>query len=404
MSIIDLAQTAFPGAPAAGFSRLYVDTSGSLHVILDNGTDIQLGVQVSGSGGAPIDAKYLVLGLSDGLTNERVFSAGQGIEFSDGGPGGLFTMSLGAHKSQHATGGSDALSPSDIGSAEAVHTHLWADITDPPAGLSADMEKAVYDTDNDGKVEAADTADSVPWAGIPDKPATFTPSAHTHVGTDVTSAVANANAVPWTGVSGKPATFPPDAHTHDDRYYTEGELNTSGAGGAVHWNNVTNKPTVGDMVKTTYDPDNDGKVESADSADSVPWMGVTDKPTEYPPEAHTHPFGLEVIIGNGVDGVPLGIIGYLVVPWDCTVQSCTLVADAAGSIVVDIWRGSGAKPTSSAQSIVASANPALSSVDYATDTTLTGWTTSLSAGDILAFFVGSSSTVKQVTLALRGTR
>lgn len=32
-------------------------------------------------------------------------------------------------------------------------------------------------------------------------------------------------------------------HNHDDRYYTETELNTSGAGGAVHWNNVTSKPS-----------------------------------------------------------------------------------------------------------------------------------------------------------------
>ena len=31
-------------------------------------------------------------------------------------------------------------------------------------------------------------------------------------------------------------------HTHDDRYYTETELNTSGSGGQVHWDNITSKP------------------------------------------------------------------------------------------------------------------------------------------------------------------
>jgi hypothetical protein len=31
-------------------------------------------------------------------------------------------------------------------------------------------------------------------------------------------------------------------HVHDERYYTESELNTSGAGGQVHWDNLTNKP------------------------------------------------------------------------------------------------------------------------------------------------------------------
>jgi hypothetical protein len=35
----------------------------------------------------------------------------------------------------------------------------------------------------------------------------------------------------------------------------------------------------GDMTKTVYDPNDDGKVASADSADSVPWSGVTSKPT-----------------------------------------------------------------------------------------------------------------------------
>lgn len=36
----------------------------------------------------------------------------------------------------------------------------------------------------------------------------------------------NANAVAWEKVSGKPATYTPTSHTHDDRYYTESEVNT----------------------------------------------------------------------------------------------------------------------------------------------------------------------------------
>ena len=35
----------------------------------------------------------------------------------------------------------------------------------------------------------------------------------------------------------------------------------------------------GDMKKSVYDTNNDGKVDSAESADSVPFSGVTDKPT-----------------------------------------------------------------------------------------------------------------------------
>ena len=45
---------------------------------------------------------------------------------------------------------------------------------------SGDMTKTVYDTDNDGKVDAAEVADSIEWDGVQNKPPSFTPSTHTH--------------------------------------------------------------------------------------------------------------------------------------------------------------------------------------------------------------------------------
>lgn len=42
----------------------------------------------------------------------------------------------------------------------------------------------------------------------------------------------------------------------------------------------------GDMLKSVYDPNDDGKVSSAAAADSVPWSGITSKPSEFPPENH----------------------------------------------------------------------------------------------------------------------
>jgi hypothetical protein len=43
-----------------------------------------------------------------------------------------------------------------------------------------------------------------------------------------------------------------NGHTHDDRYYTETELNTSGGGGQVHWNNLTSVPTGFTPVSHTH--------------------------------------------------------------------------------------------------------------------------------------------------------
>jgi hypothetical protein len=45
---------------------------------------------------------------------------------------------------------------------------------------SGDMAKSVYDTDDDGKVNAAAIADAVPYAGVTGKPSTFPPSTHVH--------------------------------------------------------------------------------------------------------------------------------------------------------------------------------------------------------------------------------
>lgn len=58
---------------------------------------------------------------------------------------------------------------------------------DALAGAGAgDMLKSVYDTNNNGKVDAAETADAVPWTGVTGKPSSFTPAAHAHVTSEVT--------------------------------------------------------------------------------------------------------------------------------------------------------------------------------------------------------------------------
>ena len=49
-----------------------------------------------------------------------------------------------------------------------------------------DMAKATYDTNNNGKVDAAEAADSVPWTGVTGKPTSFTPTTHSHAISQVT--------------------------------------------------------------------------------------------------------------------------------------------------------------------------------------------------------------------------
>jgi len=44
----------------------------------------------------------------------------------------------------------------------------------------------------------------------------------------------------------------------------------------------------GDMLKSVYDPDNSGKVNTAKTAEAIEWNAVNDKPLNYPPSPHTH--------------------------------------------------------------------------------------------------------------------
>lgn len=93
---------------------------------------------------------------------------------------------------------------------------------------------------------------------------------------------------------------------------------------------------------------------------------------------------------------------WIEVNFDGTIEAATMLADVSGSIVVDIWKDTYTNyPPTVGDKITASAPPTLSSASKSQDTTLTGWTTSFTRGDILKVHVNSSATVKRVVLALR---
>jgi len=111
-----------------------------------------------------------------------------------------------------------------------------------------------------------------------------------------------------------------------------------------------------------------------------------------------------VIDGSG-SVITTGVKGDMVVDFACTINSVTLLADVSGSIVVDIWKDSYANfPATVADTITAAAKPTISAATKAQDSTLTGWTTSIAAGDVLRFNVDSAATITRVTVALKVTR
>lgn len=108
---------------------------------------------------------------------------------------------------------------------------------------------------------------------------------------------------------------------------------------------------------------------------------------------------LTFVIDGGGSAITTGIKGDVEVPFACTINQVTLLADTSGSIVVDIWKDTYANyPPTGADSITASAKPTISAATKSQDSTLTGWTTSVTAGDILRFNVDSAATITRVTV------
>ncbi len=116
---------------------------------------------------------------------------------------------------------------------------------------------------------------------------------------------------------------------------------------------------------------------------------------------------LGITIDGGGSAPSTGQKGFIYVPYACTINSVTMLADVSGSAVIDIWKVPyGSFPPSVANSITAAALPTLSSQQNSQDTTLTGWSTgkNISAGDVLAFNVNSASTLTRVQLTLKVTK
>lgn len=111
------------------------------------------------------------------------------------------------------------------------------------------------------------------------------------------------------------------------------------------------------------------------------------------------------LIDGGGSAITTGIKGDLYFGFACRLVAVTLLADQSGSIVIDIWKDTyAAYPPTVADSIVASAPPTITTAVKSQDTTLTGWTLAISAGDVLRFNVDSCATIQRVTLALTAVR
>lgn len=111
------------------------------------------------------------------------------------------------------------------------------------------------------------------------------------------------------------------------------------------------------------------------------------------------------VIDGGGAIYSTGLKGYLQIPFNCTITSVSLLADQTGSTVIDVWKDTYNNfPPVVADSICASAKPTITSSNKSTNSTLTGWTKTITAGDVLAFNVDSVTSITRVTITLSVNR
>jgi len=111
---------------------------------------------------------------------------------------------------------------------------------------------------------------------------------------------------------------------------------------------------------------------------------------------------IEFVIDGGGSALTTGVKGFLEIPYSCTINSVTILADQSGSVVVDLWVDTYANyPPTDADTITASAVPTITTATKAQDTTLTGWSKSLTKGSVIGYNVDSATTVTRVTISLK---
>lgn len=274
------------------------------------------------------------------------------------------TFAPSTHASTHSTGQADAITPSNIGAAASSHTHGATDVTeDSTHRFVTDTDKSTWSGKQDALGFTAENSANkgqangyaglgadglVPTAQLPASNTTFlsltdTPSSYSGQASKVVRVNSGATALEFVDAS------------------------TPGAHASTHADGGSDEVTPAAIGAATDD--------------------------------HTHTVAIGITVDGSGSVLTTGSKGFRTIPDAATIVGWQIISDQSGSIVFDIKKCAHANfPTTA--SICASAKPTVSSAQIAHDETLTGWTTAITAGDILEFVIDSASTVTRATLTL----
>jgi hypothetical protein len=338
-----------------GLVTLAGDPTSALQAATKQYVDANAGGGGGGSG-APTNASYLTLASDASLSAERVLTAGSGIGFTDAGAGSTLTLA-------NTDRGSDAVSAHEASS-------------DPhPQYLSSTEGLAL----SGGTLTGALTLAADPSSALEAATRQYVDA---HAGeTNTASNVGSAGAGVFKQKSGVDLQFK--------------KLNAASAKLSI----------TDDSANSKLDIDVSPSNIAISSLSGAGALAGKDTVAISDLDSGAKIVAIAFVIDGGGSAIATGVKGDLMIPFDCDIASATLLADQPGSIVIDIWKDTFANfPPASGGSIAASAKPALSGTAKSQDTMLTGWTTSISAGDILRFNVDSAATVTRATLILKAVR
>ena len=114
------------------------------------------------------------------------------------------------------------------------------------------------------------------------------------------------------------------------------------------------------------------------------------------------PSGIGAVLDGGGVALPDAMTAHVEIPFAGVITAFRLFADQSGSITVKVLKDTYANypPTHPADDI-SNGGLSIAAADKAQDTALSGWTTTLAAGDILAFrVVGAATAITRVTAQL----
>lgn len=124
-------------------------------------------------------------------------------------------------------------------------------------------------------------------------------------------------------------------------------------------------------------------------------------PTWAAPNASGQKAAVGAMFGDGVNVISGTAQAMLQVPFSATIVAARLLLKESGDLVIDVWKDTYANyPPTDIDSICSGVEPTASSAIKYENLTLSGWTTSITSGDCLTFYVDSAATVTQATIVL----